>query len=1095
MKRVVAGTLLLMMLAGAVAQSLASETRSLLARSVSATQPLNLQPAERQWLDARKHLVLGTSRPDYPPFDINVSLNDYEGLTADYIGIIGELLGIAVEVKRFDSRYQAIEALHEGRVDVLGSSNSFEAADAGLSLSTAYADDLPVIVTREDQRLGPAHDLAGLRLAMVDHYLPANRARALYPAAQLMLYRSTQAGLAAVAMGEADAYLGDAISTDYLIGKTFRGALRIDHFSPIVPEAFAFAVARDNDALRQLLDKALRRIGESERLAILKRWSNSNTSLLLQRHLSALTDEEQAWIKAHPVVDVLINPTLAPLTFYDDQQRPSGITLDLLKQISLRTGLHFHFRQAESAQSMIDRLGQRDAMMIGALGYGAERAKQVRYTRPYLISPRVLVTRVDNPPQAGINRIQPQRIALIRNSPQRAMLQQRYPQARLVEVDNPLDLMEAVVNRTADAALSSHINAAYYISHVFKNRLQIASILDEDPAVAAFAIAADQPQLQSILDKSLLSMAPEELEQLINRWRTSSVVSDSPWRNYRELALQVLVIAALLIAGVVFWNSYLRKLIQRRVEAERALQTQLALSRGLLEQLRHAKDEAEQASLMKSTFLATMSHEIRTPMNAVLGLLELALVDSRAGRCDTHMLETAHESALGLLALIGDILDISRIESGHISLQPVPTDLVDLVRATLRVFEGNARVKGLELACDLPTEPVWVQVDAARLKQVLSNLISNAIKFTDRGEVHTAMHTSVQGELQRVELCVRDSGIGISTADQARLFNAFVQVDGPRARQGTGLGLAISRALTELMGGTLTLQSVEGVGTRVQIVVALPPCTPQIRSDEKAPTTDLDACPLNILVVDDYPANLLLLERQLRALGHQVTQAQNGEIALQLWHETHFDVVITDCSMPVMDGHALACRIRAQEHQQGLSPTTILGVTANAQAEERERCLASGMNDCLFKPIGLHGLKAHLPQATGKPPAAPAPASARPGGLNLAELRHLTRDDGDLIRHLIEQLSQSVAEDLATLRTLDGQAPDGALKALAHRIKGGAKMLKVRDLVADCEALEQALVAGDPVDDLRRILQETLQTLLKDLAATLETMPKPPEPD
>ncbi|RDL18926.1 two-component system sensor histidine kinase EvgS [Pseudomonas sp. URMO17WK12:I10] len=1092
-KRLLASTLLLMVLAGPVAQSLASETRSLLARSVSATQPLNLQTAERQWLDARKRLVLGTSRPDYPPFDINVSPSDYEGLTADYVGIIAELLGIAVEVKRFDSRYQAIEALHEGRVDVLGSSNSFEAADAGLSLSTSYADDLPVIVTREGQRLAPAHDLAGLRLAMVDHYLSANRARALYPAAQLVLYRSTQAGLAAVAMGEADAYLGDAISTDYLIGKTFRGALRIDHFSPIVPEAFAFAVARDNDALRQLLDKALRRIGESERLAILKRWSNSNTSLLLQRHLSVLTDEEQAWIKAHPVVDVLINPALAPLTFYDDQQRPSGITLDLLKQITLRTGLHFHTRQAESAQSMIDRLGQRDALMIGALGYGAERSKQVRYTRPYLISPRVLVTRVDNPSQAGIKRFEPQRIAFIRNSPQRAMLQQRYPRARLVEVDNPLDLMEAVVNRSADAALSSHINAAYYISHVFKNRLQIASILDEDPAVAAFAVAADQPQLQSILDKALLSIAPEELEQLINRWRTSTVVSDSPWRNYRELALQVLVIAALLIAGVVFWNSYLRKLIQKRVEAERALQTQLALSRGLLEQLRHAKDEAEQASLMKSTFLATMSHEIRTPMNAVLGLLELALEDSRAGRCDTHMLKTAHESALGLLGLIGDILDISRIESGHISLQPIPTDLVDLVRATLRVFEGNARFKGLELACDLPTEPVWVQVDAARLKQVLSNLISNAIKFTDRGEVHTAMRTSVQGELQRVELCVRDSGIGISPADQARLFNAFVQVDGPRARQGTGLGLVISRALAELMGGTLTLQSVEGVGTRVQILMALPQCTPQIISDGQDPTTGLDACPLHILVVDDYPANLLLLERQLRALGHQVTQAQNGEIALQLWRETRFDVVITDCSMPVMDGHELACCIRAQERQQGLSPATILGVTANAQAEERERCLASGMDDCLFKPIGLHGLKAHLPQAARKPPAAPAPA--RPGGLNLAELRHLTRDDDDLIRHLIEQLSQSVAEDLSTLRTLDGQPPDGTLKALVHRIKGGAKMLKVRHLVADCEALEQALVAGDPVDNLCRVLQDTLQTLHKDLIATLEAMPRPSEPN
>ncbi len=1087
MKRLLASALLVIALASSSALLASSEPRQLLARSVSAAAPMALSSDDRQWLQQRQRLLLGSSRPDYPPLEINVSQRDYEGLSADYAGIIGEQLGVDIEVRRFDSRHEAIAALRDGRIDLLGSSNAFEAADAQLSLSAPYADDLPVIVTREGQRLKSGSDLAGLRLAMVDHYLPASTVRALYPKAQLSLYRSTLAGLAAVELGEADAYLGDAISTDFTIGKSYQGLLKIDHFCQVAPGAFAFALASDNPRLRRLVDEALARISESERLNILRRWSSGNTSLLLQRHLAALTAEEEAWIAANPTVSVLINTSLAPLTFNDPQNHPSGITLDLLKQISLRTGLRFKPVESPSAHTMIERLMRGDAQMIGALGYGADRSKQLRYTRPYLVSPRVLVTRNEPAPPAQANTLQGQRIALVRGSPQRAMLQRRYPQATLVEVDNPLGLMEAVANGDADVALSSHINAAYYISHVFKDRLRITSVLDDDPAVAAFAVAADQPQLQAILDKALLSIPPDELDQLINRWRTSTLVSDSPWRDYRTLALQVLVLSALLLAGVVFWNSYLRKLINQRTEAQHALQAQLALSRGLLEQLRQAKDDAEQASQTKSTFLATMSHEIRTPMNAVIGLLEMALEDSRSGHCDTQTLQTAHDSAIGLLELIGDILDISRIESGHITLQPVPTNLVELVRASVRVFEGNARAKGLHLYSELPDASVWVEADPLRLKQVLSNLISNAIKFTDRGEVQASLRllaADTDAAPLTVELTVRDTGIGISPADQARLFNAFVQADGPRARQGAGLGLVISRTLAELMGGSLNLQSVEGVGTKVQVNLQLPACTAPTPAEQHAPVSEDSSGPLNILVVDDYPANLLLLERQLHSLGHSVTLAENGQIALARWQAAHFDLVITDCSMPVMDGHQLTRRIRSLEGERGLAPCRILGVTANAQAEERARCLASGMDECLFKPIGLRTLKTHLPQAQPRQP----PPAQHASGFDLGELRHLTQDDEQLTRHLLEQLSQSTSEDLAALRALGPDVPSEAVRALAHRIKGGAKMLRMRALVKACEAIEQAHAQGLPTAELRLQLEHSLQALQGELGDALSAI-------
>ncbi|MFZ5935982.1 transporter substrate-binding domain-containing protein [Pseudomonas sp. HS6-2] len=1087
MKPVLAGLALLIALLCYPFMALAdAEPRHLLARATSATQPLQLDDVDRQWLQRRGVLLLGSSRPDYPPFEINVSLADYEGLSADYAGLIAEQLGVPVEVRRFASRHEAIAALRAGTIDLLGSSNAFEAADAQLSLSLPYAEDLPVIVTREASPLLHGKDLAGLRLAMVDHYLPGEAVRALYPNAQLSLYRSTLAGLAAVELGEADAYLGDAISTDYLIGKSYQGMVKIDHFCQVAPGSFAFAFAHDNPRLRRLVDSAMARITESERLNILRRWSSGNTSLLLDRHLSVLTQEENDWIARHPTVSVLVDTALAPLTFNDAEQHVSGITIDLLKQITLRTGLQFRFIEQGTVQQMVDKVARGEAQMIGALGYGTERAAQLRYTRPYLVSPRVLVTRDQAPSPLHARNLDGQRIALLQGSHLRDEVLQRFPQAKLVMVNNPLGLMEAVANGDADAAYSSYINASYYINQVFKGRLRIAGVVGDEPAVASFAVAPDLPQLQAILDKALMSIPPEELEQLINRRRTSTLVSDSPWRNYRTLALQVLVLSALLLAGVVFWNSYLRKLIHQRTEAQHALQAQLAFSRGLLEQLRQAKDEAEQASKTKSAFLATMSHEIRTPMNAVIGLLELALEDNHAGHCDTQTLQTAHDSAIGLLGLIGDILDISRIESGHMTLQPVATDLVELLRNTLRVFEGNARIKGLHLQGELPAGPLWVLADPLRVKQILSNLLSNAIKFTDRGDVQARLtfKPSSAGDIALVEVSVTDTGIGIAAPDQARLFNTFTQASGPRASQGAGLGLVISRTLTELMGGRLDLQSVEDVGTRVLVQLPLPLSAPPAPVEHPALAEEAESGPLNVLVVDDYPANLLLLEKQLHSLGHQVTLAENGESALALWQAHPFDLVITDCSMPVMDGHALARRVRQLEQERGLPACNILGVTANAQAEELQRCLESGMDDCLFKPIGLQTLKAHLPQARA---AAHAPES-RGSGFDLNELHHLTQNDQQLTRRLLEQLTQSAREDLAALQALDAASDREALRTLAHRIKGGAKMLRVRGVVKDCEAIEQAHAQGLPTSALHLQLETSLQALLRELGDALSAI-------
>nr|BFE95526.1 hypothetical protein GCM10020185_60620 [Pseudomonas brassicacearum subsp. brassicacearum] len=288
---------------------------------------------------------------------------------------------------------------------------------------------------------------------------------------------------------------------------------------------------------------------------------------------------------------------------------------------------------------------------------------------------------------------------------------------------------------------------------------------------------------------------------------------------------------------------------------------------------------------------------------------------------DRFAIEVASGAAHGMLDLIGDILDIARIESGKLSLAPQRANLHELTESVARIFEGLARQKHLRLQRVLDAGVNRdVLIDPLRFKQIVSNLLSNAIKFTDQGEVRLSVSGEPDVEHGRLGICLRveDTGCGISPEDQRRLFSPFTQATHTTqsARSGSGLGLVISRTLCEMMGGTLTLRSAAGAGTQVEILLDLPlldalPTAPPVEAEALVPGRAL-----SILVVDDYPANRLLLSQQLGYLGHRVQEAQNGVEGLHAWRSEHFDVVITDCNMPLMSGYELARAIRDEEHAQ-----------------------------------------------------------------------------------------------------------------------------------------------------------------------------------
>ncbi|MEO5565940.1 MAG: ATP-binding protein [Luteimonas sp.] len=533
-------------------------------------------------------------------------------------------------------------------------------------------------------------------------------------------------------------------------------------------------------------------------------------------------------------------------------------------------------------------------------------------------------------------------------------------------------------------------------------------------------------------------------------------------------------------------NEQVREQLQQR---ERVLQEMVDSAKQLERELRESEARAHEANQAKSAFLAAMSHEIRTPMIGVTGMVEV-LSHTKLDSDQRHAFNIIQSSAQSLLQIVGDILDFSKIEAGRLELHPAATRLSAVLYATVANFSGSASSKGLSLHCEVDERVAQAHyADAPRLRQVLSNFLSNAIKFTEHGSIHVALEWRDSREVDGVVndlLCfsVADTGIGIKADAQARLFQPFAQaeVDTTRRFGGSGLGLAICRRLARLMGGEVAMESEPGFGTTMRLALELPRAPLSEVLPEPAPVSALAEYALRslpsveeaeaerslVLLVDDHPTNRLVIARQLELAGFANEAAGNGEIALEAWRSGRYALLLSDVHMPVMDGYELAGRIRAEEASRKLERTPIVALTAAALKGEAERCLAAGMDDYLAKPVSVAALAATLqrwlPHMAGPVPAlqstpASYPQLSRPPPLDAAVLAALTGGNRAEMRGLLDDFLASTVHDLVEL---DAAREAGQLQALshqAHKIKGAARIVGAVEMAQCADQLEA--VAAD----------------------------------
>ncbi|MDA5534745.1 transporter substrate-binding domain-containing protein [Yersinia mollaretii] len=1165
----------------------------------SYSEDLLLTPSTDTRQSSRRTVKVGVVIDANTPFVVNRDDNAIEGIVADYLKIISDASQLSFQMIGYCDYGLVLNALENGQIDLMAGTPM--PAQPGLIASHAFFTNRHVEV--RSKNWDPTKRTHPETVAIVNNEPLSPEFLFNYHADKIVAYPNQLQGLLAVAYGNADVFVSNATSANYLIDQLQLLTLQIRNFAPYHPAPYTFLARESNQKLIDYINQILELLPTRATGDIQQRWFGSKHHYNIDAKL-LLTEQEVSWIQKHPVVSYVAPLDLAPLIFRERQTGVmAGFSVDLIDIISRRTGIKFEpVYTKDSGEGVRDFIaGKIDMLPIVAVRNGTYGHNL--YSSPVAQSLWGILTREDRIDINNVADLAGKRVGIQAGSTSGGMIGNPLLAQKITFVQAPdtMTLVRWLQQGKVDAVLKNMMTANYLSAQNFSPNIKTVAVAGEEPLMMAFGISPKLPELKAIIDKVIESIPPEELDNLISEWSTfkpnpvsfdSSTLDNELLMVALKISSGLLLIFGLYLCYLVFnkrrqamllhtrllqqesiinalpfavfirarngdlavYNSHFAAahqdklndmLNQKNESAHWPMTSQLdreidkycryvlldrkpqmvdlsleingeprdiflwiipldnaerSLLGGWLDisqrktverELEAARVEAESANRTKSTFLATISHELRTPMYAIMGLLELEIRSEQP--VEKNTLVTVSKTAQSLMLLLDDIIDSAKIEAGQLSVHPAVVDFRQEMERMFTIYQPIADERGLRFTGWLDDQiPQLLMVDMLRVRQVMGNLLGNALKFTEKGSVSVDVTWEPTDDKQGVmNIDITDTGIGISLAAQTTLFQPFSQANEGKSPRfgGSGLGLWICHQLIHKMGGQIILESQLDKGTSLFITLPLAIASeddiPQDTIIHHADEKQLDHLKnLRVLVVDDLAANRQLLQQQLAFIGiEQVMSADNGAEAWQILQHYSFDVVITDYNMPLMNGYELAAHIRSSP---AIKEMIIIGCTADAREESNRRCTDAGMNDCMIKPVTIDTLRTVLLRqeimgnmgADHHHTAGDNAVSAKnsdasqllpsPQAAAQEKLRSLSGGSAEVELQLLHSLLESSSQDFEALTQRYQQLVTAnkssipndiydEMASLVHRIKGGVQLIDAHELVDSCIKFESLL--------------------------------------